>query len=252
MQQLEYYQRLVAHAQSEIADTYYLQGKHKDAAEFFGRLLKLNHPDLNKCYIMYKQIRSLCAQDKHDEASALSKLFLERYATAAEAAEVRFQLASSLRKLDRKQEALQQVLELLQQQESISAKNPELWAYWQQRAGNEIANQLYQEGDIFNALTIYQKLATLNQSPQWQAPVLYQTGLVYEKLRQYPKAMDTYNRILSHRQDLGTNAPSPSLTAVFELAQWRQNNLQWSTNMEHVAAVILGDPKPPKAIESKQ
>ncbi len=89
---------------------------------------------------------------------------------------------------------MQQVLLLLQSQEENVSKNPEVWVYWQRRAGNEIANQLYKEGDYLDALQIYQSLAELDSSAAWQAPVWYQIGLVYEQLQQWQKATDTYGQ----------------------------------------------------------
>jgi len=60
--------------------------------------------------------------------------------------EVRFLLAAALKQTGRNADALQQVLLLLQSQQENVGKDPESWAYWQRRAGNEIANQLYREG----------------------------------------------------------------------------------------------------------
>ena len=45
--------------------------------------------------------------------------------------------------MGRNQEALQQVLILLESQRGTAAANPESWAYWQKRAGNEIADQTH-------------------------------------------------------------------------------------------------------------
>ncbi|HEY2952443.1 MAG TPA: tetratricopeptide repeat protein, partial [Verrucomicrobiae bacterium] len=181
---LDYYQRLVLHAQTEIAETYYLQGKNADAVEYLSRLLKLDSPELNKTQIHYKLVRSLAALDNHTEAIAQAKDFLVRYPASTAEPEVRFLLANALKCSGQNRDALQQVLLLLQSQQSSAGETPDQWAYWQQRAGNEIANQMYNEGDYMNALEIYSVLASLNQKPGWQLPVWYQTGLVYEKLHQ--------------------------------------------------------------------
>jgi tetratricopeptide (TPR) repeat protein len=122
---------------------------------------------------------------------------------------------------------LKQVLLLLQSQQESARRNPELWVYWQRRAGNEIANQLYKEADYLGALQIYQNLAALDTAPSWQAPAWYQVGLVYEQLQQWQKATDTYDQILARRSELtGTNAP-PSLSSLCEMAQWRKDYIAW-------------------------
>jgi tetratricopeptide (TPR) repeat protein len=233
LDRLEYYQRLVLHAQTEIAETYYLQGEYQQAADFFARLLKLESPDLNKSQIQFKLIRSLANLRRSAEVEAQAQIFLKRYPESPDQPEVRFLLATALRQQGRNSEALQQVLLLLQSQQAIAKTNPENWLYWQQRTGNDIANQLYREGDYVHALEIYFNLAQLDASPAWQFPVMYQIGLVYERLQQPEKAGATYSSILTRQNELGTNA-APSLKALVEMAQWRRNFLGWQTKTTDV------------------
>jgi len=234
----EYYQRLVLQAQIEIAETHYLSGKFADAAEFYGRLLRQNSPFLNRPLAQYRLIRSLAAVHRHDEAASQAYDFLERYPEAPEQPEVRFLLATALKKLGRNSEALQQVLRLLTEQRARSNDRPEVWAYWQRRTGNEIANQLYQEGDYTKALDIYLTLAQLDASPSWQLPVLYQVGMTYERLLQPELAAQTYERIVARSGELGTNA-SPGLQAVVHMAQWRLDFVKWQARSETALRRLL-------------
>src|SRR5690606_14229462 len=110
-------------------------------------------------------IRSLAGLNRHTEVIAQAEIFVNQYPDAPELPEVRFLYADALKKLGRAREATQQVLALLQAQESVAMNQPANWAYWQQRSGNEIANQFYKEGDYLNALEIYQNLALLNEAP---------------------------------------------------------------------------------------
>lgn len=227
LDRLEYYQRLVLQAQTEIADTYYLQGKFDEAADFLGRLLKLDNPQLNVAQIRYKLVRSLASLGRHTEVVAQAELFIGSFANAGELAEVRFLMADSLKKLGRTREAMQQVLALLEAQEAEAERTPGNWVYWQQRAGNEIANQLYKEGDYLNALEIYRRLAGLNRTAAWQLPVWYQMGLVYERLQQPQLASETYSRILDRRKEMSSEDITPSLAAVLDMAAWRRDHLAW-------------------------
>lgn len=227
LDRLEYYQRLVLQAQTEIADTYYLQGKFEEAADFLGRLLKLNNPQLNTAQIRYKLVRSLSCLGRHTEVVAQAEVFIAQHEDAGELPEVRFLLAGSLKQLGRTHDAMQQVLALLESQQSAAERAPGNWVYWQQRAGNEIANQLYKEGDYVNALEIYRTLAALNQSAAWQLPVSYQMGLTYERLHQPQLASDIYTRILKRRGELEGDQLTPSLAAVVDMARWRKDHLQW-------------------------
>jgi len=225
---MDYYKKLVLQAQLEIADTYYLEGKYEESADYFSRLLKDGSADLNRSQVQYKLIRSLSFLTNHVETVAKSQVFLDTNPNSSEVPEVRFILASSLKKLERNHEAMKQVLLLLQSQQENVRKNPETWIYWQQRAGNEIANQLFKEGDYLNALQIYLSLADLDKSPSWQFPVWYQSGLVYEQLQQWQKAGETYQRILDRQKELTETNSTPSLQSLVEMAKWRKDYLDWT------------------------
>lgn len=245
---VEYYKKLVLQAQIEIADTYYLEGKYTEASDFFNRLLKTEAPELNKTLVQFKLIRSLSSLTNHTETAARAQVFLELYPNSTEVPEVRFLLASALKKLGRNQESMKQVLLLLQSQQANVQKNPETWIYWQRRAGNEIASQLYKEGDYVNALEIDLSLADLDKSPAWQVPVWYQTALVYEQLQQWPKATDAYNRILARQKELTPDETTPSLLSLLDMAKWRKDYIDWMekaklTNQSFQRS-DAGDPKP--------
>jgi tetratricopeptide (TPR) repeat protein len=227
LENVDYYRKIVLQAQTEIADTYYQEGKYDQATDFFDRLLRASNLELDQTQIHYKLIRSLSYTTNTTETVAQSQTFLNLYPNAIEVPEVRFFLSSSLKKLGRNNDAMKQVLLLLQSQEDNARKNPGVWSYWQQRAGNDIANQLYKEGDYVNALQIYTSLADLDKSPTWQIPVWYQTALVYEQLQQWPKAGGMYVKILDRRKELTGAAATPSLLSLLDMAQWRRNYIDW-------------------------
>jgi tetratricopeptide (TPR) repeat protein len=99
--------------------------------------------------------------------------------------------------------------------------------YWQRKAGNQIANQLYKEGDYMNALQVYQCLADLDKSLSWQAPIWYQIGLIYEQLQQWQKATDVYTQLMDRKKDLTATNNPPSLVSLCEMAQWRKDYIAW-------------------------
>jgi tetratricopeptide (TPR) repeat protein len=231
--QLAYYQTLVLQTQVEIAETHYLMGRFADAADFYSRLLQNADPALDRPQIQFRLIRSLAIIGRNDEAIGQAQDFISRFPDADQVAEVRYYLAESLKALGRNNESLQQVLLCLQEQKNKTQDDPEVWAYWQQRVGNEIGNQLYREGDYVKALEVYLNLAQLDPSPKWQVPVDYQLGMTYEKLLQPQKAIETYNEILTHEAEVGTNA-TPGLKAVFDMARWRVGFITWQSNAEAV------------------
>jgi tetratricopeptide (TPR) repeat protein len=225
-----YYQRLVLQAQTEIAETYYLQGNFDEAASFFERLLKLNPSGLDKDEIRLKYIRCLAAAAKHPEVVRNAQELLTSNPNEAEA---RFLLALSLQQLGRKDESLRQVIFLL---DAPGAKT------WKQAVGNQIANDLYTHGDYTNALVVYQHLTEADSSPEWQVPVLYQIGLVQERLHQFDQASAAYSRALQSGSPLGEKT-DPSLRVVLDMAAWREKYLAWQTKADQ--AIQTFHPPPP-------
>jgi len=227
----EDYPALVLEAQTEIAGTHYLMGRYGEAAEYYSRLIKQNNPALNRLQAQFHLVRSLAAIGRNEEVASQARDFLSRFADAPEQPEVRFYFAQALQKTGQNNEALQQVLLLLQEEKAKTRDHPENWAYWQQRVGNEVANQFYRGGDFVRALDIYVNLAQLNSTPSWQLPVKYQIGLTFERLEQPQKAIETYHDILKFESNMGTNA-TPGQKAVFEMARWRAGFLGWQSQAE--------------------
>jgi tetratricopeptide (TPR) repeat protein len=234
---IERYQSLVLQAQTEIADTYYQQGKFAESVDLFARLLKNTSPLLNRPHVHFKLIRSLSALGRHEDAVTQAFDFLNRHAECAEQPEVRFYLATSLKRLGRNNESMQQVMLLLRSERDKATASPTGWAYWQQKTGNEIANQLYKEGDYLRALQLYTGLAALSTNADWQLPVLYQVGLTFERLEQPVKALEQYSVILQREPEVSTNA-SPSVRAIMDMARWRKEYLAWHTNVDVAAQAV--------------
>ena len=244
LEQFDYYQRLVLQAQTEIADTYYMQGKFSEAADFFGRILKQNALELNRAQIHFKLIRCLSSLEKHTDVTTQARLFYEKHPEATEVAEVRYLSSISYKALGRTREAHAEVLKLLKSQAESVKTNPENWVYWQQRAGNDVANQLYLEGDYLNALELYNHLALLSDAPVWQVPIWYQVGLIYERLNQPAKAAGKYGEIIAREKDPNGASAVPSVKTVIEMARWRKEQIDWRDRTELAVQSLRLNPAP--------
>ena len=229
-EQVEHYQRVVLLAQTEIADTYSLQGKYEDAADFYRRVLKLENPNLNEPLIRFKLIKCYDVLKNSDKLVAEGQRFVERFPDDPQIPEVRFILASVFKSSNRRREAIEQTMALLQAEKTKSDKAPEIWAYWQQRTGNDIGSQLYSEGDYLSALQVYRCLAGLNKDPGWEVPANYQIGLVLERLGQPEKAGEIYQAILSREKEVPEKSLTPNLKLVFEMCRWRKEQLVWESS----------------------
>lgn len=242
----DYYQQLVLRAQMEIAETQFEQGNYSDAIDCFARLLKLEVPPVDRSTIAHRYVLCLQALGRCDEAIVQARDFLEKYPEAPERAEVRFICATALKQRSRDAEAVHEVLALLQEQQVQGTNAAPDLAYWQHRAGNEIANQFYRQGDPMKALDIYITLANLDNSAEWQLPVWYQVGLVFERLNQTVKAVEYYGKIARREPELSADAP-PSLKAVVEMAKWRADFLGWRLKAES-ASLQLREVTQPTAV----
>jgi outer membrane protein assembly factor BamD (BamD/ComL family) len=243
LDQMAYYKRLVLQAQTEIADTIFLDANYEEAARLYERMLKQEATELNRPHVHYKLIRCLSSLDKNNETIAEGEAFLEKYPETEEVPEVRFTLARIYKQLGRNGDATRQVLGLLEQQKENQKASPERWAYWQQRAGNDLANQFYRDGDFLNALAIYNAMAAINTDPAWQLPVLYQTGLIYERLEQTAKATEVYGQILDAGKTVDPDTAGPALKSVIEMARWRKDHIAW-INKSAIERELLRPPAP--------
>jgi tetratricopeptide (TPR) repeat protein len=226
--QVAYFKGLVLQAQMEIAETHYRVGQFKDATDYYTRLLTQNDPSLDRAQIQFRLIRSLEAIKRHDDAANQAQDFLTHFPNSLEAPEVRYHLAQAFKGQNRNSDALEQVKIFLKEERDKTTNNPAVWAYWQERVGNEIGNELFQEGDYVKAVQVYLALAQLDPDPGWQLPVRYQVGITYEKLLQPALAMEAYRNVMTNAAPLVATNLSPSLKAVVEMAGWRLNFLEWN------------------------
>jgi tetratricopeptide (TPR) repeat protein len=237
VEEIEYYQKLVLRAQVEIAETCYSLGKYEEASEYLNKVLKLDNSELNRASVLFKLVRCYWNLKNFNGAVANARLYLAKYPDTGETPETRYLLADSLKKLGQDKEAVQEILVLLQKQQARSRTDPQQWLYWQQRAGNDIANQFYQQGDFLKALQVYQSLAAISDSPAWQMPVWYQIGLVFENLRQPPKAAEMYQKIVDRHNETkaageAAAEPTETLLTIVEMARWRKEFLDWENKAQ--------------------
>jgi tetratricopeptide (TPR) repeat protein len=245
LEDMEYYQRLVLRAQAEIAETYYLQGEYEDAVDYLKRLLKLENVDLERAGVFFKLTQCYAKLSRWDECLAAANLFLEKFPKHIDAPETRFLKVEALKKLGRPKDSIAELEILLKTQHADAGRDPQQWLYWQQKAGNTVANEFYKEGDLLSALQIYQTLGDINTVPEWQLPVWYQIGLIFENLKYPQKALEMYGKIAERQQEVKDS--NPGISAVIELAAWRKQNIEWEAAAKHATRMIneLHDPADP-------
>ena len=224
-------------AKMEIAHTHFSAGDYKAAAELYSRLklVKMTQAEASEVAFRSAYISYLSGQYTNSLTGAEG--FLATYPTSPLAPEAQYLRVQSLRSLGRKEEAMKETIKLLQAGREFGKKKPAVWAYWQRKTGNEIANELYETGDTLGALSVYQKLAELNDAPNWRGPTVYQIGLCFERLRHHARAREAYRYIIDK---IPVNAPAAegdamvgmNLATLRDMAQWRLDNLDWLEKTE--------------------
>ncbi|MDW8343913.1 MAG: tetratricopeptide repeat protein [Verrucomicrobiae bacterium] len=209
------YQRLVLVAQTEIAETHFVQGAYAEATELYQRLLRMEAPELNRRDIMLRLLRCYSAQGKATDVAAVARALLSEGEPVPEA---QFLLSRALYQLNHRDEALRTVLALLAEPTDMA---------WARAAGNELANQMYRAGDFAGAVAVYEALLSLDDAPQWRVPVLYQIGLTRERLGDRDAAQRAYQAACEAGRALNPASTPPTVQTVLDLAAWRQNHLAW-------------------------
>lgn len=228
----EHYQLLAKTAQFEIAETHFETGNFTEAAKFFDRLRLLDLAPEDRARAHFKAASSLLSAGETEPAAVKLGQYLAQWPTDANAPEARYLLALSLRKLGRTDEALRITLALLKDEHSNAASDPKGWAYWQRRTGNQLANDFFQNGDTLSAASIYESLARLSNDAGWRLPIVYQTGLCYERLRQTDRAIKAYQEVVESAARAQGSDAAAELTELAKMASWRIGQIEWSGQTE--------------------
>jgi len=232
-QGFERYQRLAKTAQFEIAQTHFEAGEYAEAGKFFlkVRLLDLAPSDQARAYFMAAYSQQLAGESA--AAVTTLKAYLLDWPNDSNGPEARYLLATTLRALNRPQEAMAVTLDLLKAEQGRGENDPHRWIYWQRRTGNQVANELFQAGDVFNALAIYQGLSEISKEETWRLPVTYQIALCFERLGQLDSARSAYREIVK--------GSDPELA---KMATWRLAHLDWRDNTDRQFTLLFDSSGP--------
>ncbi len=231
------YRRIVRTAQFEIAETHLATGNYPEAVRFFKRLDLLDLAPADRSRARFKAALATVRTGDTNASVAALYSFITSEPNDANSPEARFLLAGLYNQLGRKEESLRVTLDLLHH-EQARKDSADTWRQWQRRTGNLLANQLYQQGEFTTALIIYRALATLEDTPAWRIPVLYQVGLCQEKLEQPDAAIATYAEL----RKLAGDTPAPEFADLAGMADWRSRQLAWTTTTRTEIRALRPEP----------
>ena len=232
--------KLALRAQFEIAETHFAKGDYAEARRFYTRLVLLEMSEDDRILVQFRLAYTVYLTGDFGESVALNRRFIAEHPDSERTAESYYLLSRSLQKLGRSNEAAKETLNLLKEENSRHTSAPEQWKRWQKRAGTEVASELYEHGDAKTALTIFQRVAELDPSPESRLPAVYQIGLCFERLRLFNRALEAYAYITASDAGKGATPPGPSdAGGIQEMAQWRVEYLHWMTNADRQLGSVL-------------
>jgi Uncharacterized protein conserved in bacteria len=225
----DHYRQLARTAQFEIAETHFQSGDYTQANRFFSRLTLLDLAPEDRAMAHFKSGYSLILAGENRPAIATLRRFLEEHPNDENVPEARYLLSDLLRREGLINESLLVALDLLRAESHFTEKDPQRWAYWQRKTGNQLANEFYERGDIGSALLIYQTLSQLSEEPSWRLPVTYQIALCLERLQRFDRALECYQTIVDNVKPAPSDgaATRRELTDLAEMARWRLDQLAW-------------------------
>jgi tetratricopeptide (TPR) repeat protein len=237
----EKYRTVAKTAQFEIAETHFEEGDFEEASKYFSRLELLDLAPADRARAQFKAAYALVLAKDQAKAVESLKAFLRQNPDDGNVPEARYLLSVALQRMGHDQEAFDTAITLLKAEKTRQSTDPRQWAYWQRRTGNQIANGFYEQGNFWSALVIYEALAELSvQEPAWQLPALYQSGLCYERLRQYDRAREDYKKVADTcaaqaAKDQSTNG----LDDVARMASWRLQQLAWMEKLDVQTSLLF-------------
>lgn len=236
-------------AKMEIAHTHFATGEYQKAGDLYSKIKLLKMPPEESSELAFRLAYISFLSGDYAKSVADAQLFLDTFPASPLAPEAQYLYIQSLKKLDRDTEAMKETLELLQAGQKYGQKKPAVWAYWQRKTGNEIANELYESGDFYGAAQIYQKLAELNDAPDWRGPAIYQFGLCCERLRHFDRAREAYRYIIdkipaTSKSTSGSGIVGENVSTVRDMAEWRFEHLNWLEKTEKEVFPLINKPVP--------
>lgn len=244
------YRRIALLAQTEIADTQYEAGHFKEAIELYRRILKQPHPDLNVEFIEYKLLKAMLPNSKPINIYNTCQNYIQKFPYSEYSPEIMFIKATKLLEMNDDSQTMETVLDLLRRKPEDFLTTAEQLIPWQQKAGNLLANALYEKQDYLASRSIYQSLSNMDTNPNWVIPATYQFALCSERLNQIEDATDAYMKILAIGHTLEKNQRNLQVRTLLEMTEFRLDQLNWLNEAHQKGRSLLDPSVPPGQFQS--
>jgi len=236
--EVERYLQLARRAQFEIARSHFDAGEFEQALSLLERieLFELNPRDRET--VLYYKAKAFLKTGHRGKGLIELNRFLLQFPESALVSEMLYEKAEAQMRMQRSDDALATLMELLERgglpEENASAN----WRQWRRIAGNYFSNQYYERGDYMAALRLYQGIVTLDDDPRWQLPVVLQMGLCFEQLAMYDRAEESLRYVVQGVEALREGSPEApledALEHLLERTRWRLDMIVWRASFDPV------------------
>ena len=208
-QRLTEYSAYVTWAQLGIAQIYMQQKEYEKAFDFFSKIhLDNSNTTLNAEILLGK---ALCCYHSHhfDEAITLFSQYCSEGLDNIQTPQAYYYLIHCYKKQQDKENVLETIFKFMQLSQEKRTAHSEYWENWdkyQKMSAQEIAQDFYSEGNLIEAIKLYQALVDMNPTPHWQWPIICQLGLCYERLSLPIKSKAAY-ALIAHAEKEWNDVP---------------------------------------------
>ncbi|MCB1120583.1 MAG: tetratricopeptide repeat protein, partial [Verrucomicrobiae bacterium] len=227
------YLKLARRSQFEIARSHFYAEQWSQSLALLDRieLFELNPRDRES--LLFYKAHATVEMGDWDHGLELVQDFLHRYPSSPLIPEMLYAKADLLQKLEKDDDAVATLMELLEFGGLPDEESSEEWRRWRQHAGNQFANRYYQNQDFLAALRLYQGIAVLDDRPEWQLPIIFQMGLCFEKLGMYDRALESMHFVVQGLDALTQTEQSLDLALgqLQDRTNWRIDMLQWRAGL---------------------
>ena len=229
------YLSLARRAQFETARSHFFAEQWDQALSLLDRieLFELSNTD-RESVLFYQAHATLRSGDLEKGLNLVQKL-IHTYPTSPLVPEMLYTKAQTLAQMQQTEDSVATLMELLEHGGMPTENAGEEWLYWRQQAGNEFANQYFENKDFLAALRVYQGIAVLDERAEWQLPIIYQMGLCFEKLGMFDRAVESLEFVAQGIEQISESenqSPDAALDQLYKRTQWRLDMLNWRSGLE--------------------
>ena len=222
---LDEYRDAIVYAQIKIANAYTEIGNYTKALELIDKIQTNVIPDNDLTNVLF--MKGLCAYEtkKFEDAIPILENFKITYSediNTPKTCYILVQCYKELKNIDKVNQTIQFILQEGKRKRNSNDKIGQLWHFWQKKTAEEVAQDFYEKNQFADALKIYQIMVQMDDSIEWQWPLLYSIGLCYERMQMLSRSRAAYE-LIANSQTL--EPLTPILLDYKKEAYWKIQQL---------------------------